>query len=107
MRPHRRDRDHRARQCDQGRDLEPALEAVDERLGSTVSRGERRRRDVRDDRAGDAIPSEPPTWRMLFRTAEPTPAWSRGTELIAAAVVGVIVSAMPMPISTSPGRMSQ
>jgi hypothetical protein len=54
-----------------------------------------------------AIPSEPPTWRMLFSTAEPTPAWSRGTELIAAAVVGVIVNAMPTPITTRPGRISQ
>ena len=37
------------------------------------------------------MPSEPPTWRALFSTAEPTPALSRLTELIAAAVVGVIV----------------
>ena len=54
-----------------------------------------------------AIPSEPPTWRMLFSTAEPTPAWSRGTELIAAAVVGVIVSAMPTPAEERPGRIAQ
>ena len=42
-----------------------------------------------------AMPSEPPTWRMLFRTAEPTPALSRRTEPIAAAVVGVIVRRHP------------
>ena len=49
-----------------------------------------------------AIPSEPPTWRMLFSTAEPTPALSTGTEPMAAAVVGVIASDMPKPPSTSP-----
>ena len=45
-----------------------------------------------DDRAHDAIPSEPPTWRTLFSTAEPTPALSGRTDRIAAAVVGAIVS---------------
>ena len=35
-----------------------------------------------------AIPSEPPTWRMLLMTAEPTPAFATGTAPIAAAVVG-------------------
>ena len=51
-----------------------------------------------------AIPSEPPTWRMLFRTAEPTPALSTSTDPIAAAVVGVIVSAIPTPPTISPGK---
>ena len=54
-----------------------------------------------------AIPSEPPTWRPLFRTAEPTPALSTGTEPMAAAVIGVITIAMPKPPMRSPGRMSQ
>ena len=54
-----------------------------------------------------AIPSEPPTWRMLLMTAEPTPALSTGTEPIAAAVVGVITRAMPKPPTSSPGRMFQ
>ena len=54
-----------------------------------------------------AMPSEPPTWRMLLITAEPTPALSTGTELIAAAVVGAIVIAIPSPPTTSPGRMFQ
>ena len=31
-----------------------------------------------------AMPSEPPTWRKLFSTPEPTPALSTGTEPIAA-----------------------
>ena len=42
-----------------------------------------------------AIPSEPPTCRAEFSTAEPTPALSTATALIAAAVTGVIVSAHP------------
>ena len=42
-----------------------------------------------------AMPSEPPTWRMLLMTAEPTPALSTGTDPIAAAVVGVIVRRHP------------
>ena len=54
-----------------------------------------------------AMPSEPPTWRMLFRTADPTPALSTGTEPIAAAVVGVIVNAMPVPPVSSAGRKFQ
>ena len=44
---------------------------------------------------------------MLFRTAEPTPALSTGTEPIAAAVVGVIASDMPKPPRIRPGTMSQ
>ncbi len=54
-----------------------------------------------------AMPSEPPTCRMLFRTADPTPALSTGTELIAVAVVGLIDIAMPAPPISSAGRMSQ
>jgi hypothetical protein len=54
-----------------------------------------------------AMPSAPPTWRMLFRTADPTPALSTGTEPIAAAVVGVITIAIPNPPTRRPGRTSQ
>ena len=54
-----------------------------------------------------AIPSDPPTWRMLLITADPTPAWATGTEPIAAAVVGAIVIAIPNPPTSRPGRMSQ
>ena len=54
-----------------------------------------------------AIPSAPPTWRTLFRTAEPTPALSTGTEPIAAAVIGVITIAIPNPPMRSPGKTSQ
>src|SRR2546423_1779226 len=53
------------------------------------------------------MPREPPTWRMLLITAEPTPAFATGTEPIAAAVVGVITSAMPKPPTSRPGRMFQ
>ena len=54
-----------------------------------------------------AIPSEPPTWRMLLMTAEPTPAFATGTAPIAAAVVGAIVVASPKPPTSRPGRMFQ
>ena len=54
-----------------------------------------------------AIPSDPPTWRIELRTADPTPALSTGTEPIAAAVTGVIVEPMPMPPMISPGRIAQ
>src|SRR2546429_7668807 len=52
-----------------------------------------------------AMPSEPPTWRMLLMTAEPTPALATGTDPIAAAVVGVITSAIPKPPARRPGGM--
>src|SRR4029078_9251624 len=54
-----------------------------------------------------AMPSEPPTWRMLLITAGPTPALSTGTDPIAAAVVGAIVIAIPNPPASRPGRMFQ
>ena len=53
-----------------------------------------------------AIPSAPPTWRDVFSTPEPTPALSTGTDPIAAEVVGVIASAMPIPPTTSAGNRS-
>src|SRR5512132_4033902 len=52
------------------------------------------------------MPSEPPTWRMLLITAEPTPALSTGTDPIAAAVVGAIVIAIPTPPTSRPGRIA-
>ena len=54
-----------------------------------------------------AMPSEPPTWRNAFSTAEPTPALSTGTDPIAVAVVGVIASAIPNPPARSPGSTFQ
>src|SRR4029453_10083495 len=44
-----------------------------------------------------AMPSEPPTWRMLLRTAEPTPALSGRTECMAAAVGGAIAPGIAQP----------
>src|SRR4051795_1267772 len=44
---------------------------------------------------------------MLFSTAEPTPALSTATALIAAAVVGVIDIDIPTPPRTRPGRIDQ
>ena len=54
-----------------------------------------------------AMPSEPPTWRMLFRTAEPTPALSGRTDAIAAAVVGAIAADMPTPPRSIAGSRCQ
>ena len=54
-----------------------------------------------------AMPSEPPTWRKLFSTPEPTPALSTGTEPIATDVIGDIVSAMPIPPRIIAGRSVQ
>ena len=54
-----------------------------------------------------ATPSEPPTWRMLFSTPDPTPALSTGTEPIAAAVVGVIAIAIPAPPTRRAGKRFQ
>ena len=54
-----------------------------------------------------AIPSEPPSWRKLFSTPDPTPALSTGTEPIAAAVIGDMVIAIPMPPSNIAGRSVQ
>ena len=54
-----------------------------------------------------AIPSDPPIWRNVFSTPEPTPALSTGTAPIAAAVIGVIVNDIPMPPMTKPGSMCQ
>ena len=53
------------------------------------------------------MPSEPPIWRKLFSTPEPTPALSTGTAPIAAAVIGDIVSAIPTPPSSIDGRSVQ
>ena len=54
-----------------------------------------------------AIPSEPPTWRKLLRTPEPTPALSTGTEPIAAEVIGDIVIAIPTPPRSIAGSSVQ
>ena len=54
-----------------------------------------------------AIPIVPPIWRAQFSTAEPTPALSTGTLLVAAAALGVMVSAMPTPPIISAGRRFQ
>ena len=54
-----------------------------------------------------AMPIEPPTCRSAFSTAEPTPALSTGTERVAAAALGVIVSAMPTPPTSRRGQEVQ
>ena len=64
-----RDRDHRAGQCDLAA-ISTTLEAAQRHLGGLLPAAS-------DDfdvtyaiAPVAAIPSEPPTWRMLFRTAE-------------------------------------
>ncbi len=47
-----------------------------------------------------ATPSAPPTWRVVSFTAEPTPAFSRGSEPMIESVAGVIVSPMPPDMSS-------
>ena len=42
-----------------------------------------------------ATPSAPPTWRVVSLTAEPTPAFSRGSDPITDSVAGAMVIAMP------------
>ena len=42
-----------------------------------------------------ATPIDPPTWRKALRMADRTSALSAGMAFIAAAVAGVIVSAIP------------
>ena len=42
-----------------------------------------------------ATPSAPPIWRVVSLTAEPTPAFSRGSEPMTDSVAGAIT--MPMP----------
>ena len=50
-----------------------------------------------------ATPNVPPTMRLIESTPDPTPAFSAGTEFIAAVDIGDITSAMPMPITTNAG----
>src|SRR5690606_40389890 len=47
-----------------------------------------------------AMPSAPPTSRVVSFTAEPTPALSSGSELMMAAVAGAIVLAIPEDMMT-------
>ncbi len=44
-----------------------------------------------------AMPTDPPTWRKAFSTAEPTPDLSTGSARTAAAALGVITSDIPKP----------
>ena len=86
LRPHRaRSRRSRRGERDRGADEQRCVEAVDELLRGR-ERPSARRMLVASARIAPmtAMPSEPPTWRMLFSTPEPTPALSTGTEPIAA-----------------------
>ena len=53
-----------------------------------------------------AIPSAPPTWRVVSLTAEPTPAFDRGNDPMIDSVAGAIVQPMPAATSTIRHTMS-
>ena len=94
----------RAGEGDQRRDLERGGEPVDERLG---------RRGARRPRAATiapitAIPTEPPTWRNGVEHRRADAGLVDGHRpLIAAAALGVIVSAIPTPPMSIAGSRTQ
>ena len=47
-----------------------------------------------------ATPSAPPTWRVVSLTAEPTPAFARGSEPMIDSVAGAMTSPMPAAMMT-------
>ncbi len=49
-----------------------------------------------------ATPRAPPTCRVVSLTADPTPAFSRGSEPITDSVAGAIVMPMPTAIRQNP-----
>lgn len=51
-----------------------------------------------------AMPSTPPTSRLVFVTADPSPARCGPTAFMTAAVIGAIVDPMPWPIITKIGN---
>ena len=53
------------------------------------------------------MPRTPPTSRDVFVIAEPSPARSRPTLFITAAVIGAIVAPMPWPMARKIGNISQ
>ena len=52
-----------------------------------------------------AIPSTPPTSRLVFVIADPSPARCGPTAFITAAVIGAIVAPIPWPITRKIGNM--
>ncbi len=104
LRARRQTRD-RCGERDGGSDFEPALVAGDElrrKRGSSTPRSPGTRQS-RPSRRGQA----PSHLAHGVHDAAPTPALSVGTEPIPAAVVGVIVSPMPMPPRRPPGGCSR
>src|SRR5207247_330158 len=53
-----------------------------------------------------AIPKTPPSSRLVLVAADATPARWTGTDPITALVMGAMVRAMPLPITTIEGRMT-
>ncbi len=54
-----------------------------------------------------AMPKTPPTSRLVFVIAEPSPARCGPTAFITAAVIGAMTEAMPWPMITNTGAISQ
>ena len=54
-----------------------------------------------------AMPNTPPTSRLVFVMAEPSPARCGPTAFITAAVIGAITDAMPWPMMMNTGAISQ
>ncbi len=52
-----------------------------------------------------ATPRAPPIWRVVSFMAEPTPAFSGGSEPMTASVAGAMTSPMPMASTTMRPRM--
>jgi hypothetical protein len=52
-----------------------------------------------------ATPSAVPNSRVMSLSAEATPCFSRGSELVMASVEGVMDRPIPMPMASMPGRM--
>ena len=50
------------------------------------------------------MPTAPPTSRTVSFSADATPCFSTGSDAVIAVVEGVIVNAMPMPMTTRPGN---
>src|SRR5438093_3926381 len=53
-----------------------------------------------------AIPNTPPISRLVFVAAEATPAFRTGTEPMTAAVIGVMVLAIPAASTRNEGRIT-
>ena len=54
-----------------------------------------------------ATPTAPPTWRVVSLTADPTPAFERGSDPMIDSVAGAMTFAIPTPSRTATPMMNQ